>query len=392
MDLVLLILAILVSLPMLFMAGELALALIPPRRAEPAARERGPAAVVVPAHNEEAGIEATVRTLLAQLRTGDRVLVVADNCSDATADNARRVGAEVIERRDDAKRGKGYALAFGIEHLKAQPPEVISIVDADCEPQPGAMECILSLAAAGRTVQGAYHFRPDPDGTVKQQTSDFSLIVKNLVRPLGLSTARQACLLTGTGMAFPWRVLAEADLASGNIVEDMKLGIDLAIAGHPPQFAPDALFLSDAAPNAASTAKQRTRWEHGHVSTLISQCPRLFLAGLTRARLGLWPLAMELGVPPVSLLLAAWSVLTIVCLICWQWLDAWNLPFVILTVAFASLLFLLPLVWLRFGRGTIRLATLMKAPLYVLWKVPIYLQLIWKREKAWVRTERQTVS
>jgi len=67
-------------------------------------------AVLIPAHDEEGGIEATVRALRSELAPGDRILVVADNCSDRTAAVAAAAGAEVVERRDAERRGKGHAL------------------------------------------------------------------------------------------------------------------------------------------------------------------------------------------------------------------------------------------------------------------------------------------
>src|SRR5262249_37645431 len=127
------------------------------------------------------------------------------------------------------------------------------------------------------------------------------------------------CLLTGTGMAFPWQVLRKAHLGTGNIVEDMKLGADLALAGYPPRLCPSARLSGAAAPDRQATLKQRTRWEHGHVHTLLTQSPRLLLAGVLRLRPGLIGLGLELAVPPISLLLAGWAALLAVCLVWWQW-------------------------------------------------------------------------
>src|SRR5262252_6431115 len=75
-------------------------------------------AVLIPAHDEAGGIAATIRAVIAQLRPCDRLLVVADNCSDDTASVAMSLGAEVIERRDPSLRGKGYALDHGVRHLE----------------------------------------------------------------------------------------------------------------------------------------------------------------------------------------------------------------------------------------------------------------------------------
>src|SRR5450759_1447256 len=126
-------LAVLVLLPSLVLALEI-LAALPRRRARLATPTSPPRmAVIVPAHDEEGQIGATVRSLRGELGPGDRLLVVADNCQDQTAALAREAGAEVIERQSAAQRGKGFAISFGVAHLQADPPEVVVLVDADCQ-------------------------------------------------------------------------------------------------------------------------------------------------------------------------------------------------------------------------------------------------------------------
>jgi cellulose synthase/poly-beta-1,6-N-acetylglucosamine synthase-like glycosyltransferase len=74
--------------------------------------------------------------------------------------------------------------------------------------------------------------------TPKDSISALAFLVKNLVRPSGLKQLGFPSLLTGTGMAFPWSIIRSVSLASGNIVEDMHMSLDLAIAGHPTLFCP----------------------------------------------------------------------------------------------------------------------------------------------------------
>ena len=76
---------------------------------------RGALAVLIPAHNEGEAVRPTIEDAQSQ-RAGDRIIVVADNCTDETATEARIAGAEVIERHDPYRRGKGYALDFGLEY------------------------------------------------------------------------------------------------------------------------------------------------------------------------------------------------------------------------------------------------------------------------------------
>src|SRR5262245_33473073 len=97
-------------------------------------------AVLVPAHNESAGLLPTLTDVQSQLRSGDRLLVVADNCTDDTAAVAAAGNAEVTERHDPDLCGKGYALQWGIRHLGFDPPEIVIIVDADCRLVDGTVD------------------------------------------------------------------------------------------------------------------------------------------------------------------------------------------------------------------------------------------------------------
>ena len=99
-----------------------------------------PLSILVPAHNEAVGIVEILTAIKSQLLPVDRLLVAADNCSDDTAKVATTAGAEVIERTDPARRAKGYAVDFGIQHLAKRPPDIVIIVDADCMVGQGAID------------------------------------------------------------------------------------------------------------------------------------------------------------------------------------------------------------------------------------------------------------
>ena len=141
------------SLALLYFSSEVLLGLRPlPARA--AARPDLDLAVIIPAHNEELLIGSTVQALRQQDGPATRVVVVADNCSDRTAEVARVAGATVIERNDASQRGKGFALAFAREFLASAPPEAVFILDADCKVSKGSVEALACLAASiGEPVQ-----------------------------------------------------------------------------------------------------------------------------------------------------------------------------------------------------------------------------------------------
>ena len=348
-------------------------------------------AVLIPAHDEASVIGKTLETLFPQLTTQDRLVVIADNCSDDTAEIARKFGATVIERQDLEHRGKGYALDYGLNFLETEPPDVVVLVDADCIVEQGAVEQIARVAAAtGKPVQATYLMEQPAKPSPKDSVSALAFMVKNLVRPSGLATLGFPGLLTGTGMAFPWLVIRQAPLASGNIVEDMQLGLDLAIAGYPPVFCRDAK-VTGILPQQEEAAKgQRTRWEHGHLQTLLTQVPRLLKASLEQKRFDLLALALDLSVPPLSLLVMIWAGVTGVALFAGIWGATW-IPLILLAIAGILILVSIVGAWAKFGRAEISALTLLAVPFYVLWKIPLYLAFLVQRQTKWIRTDRDIV-
>lgn len=119
----------------------------------------------------------------------------------------------------------------------------------------------MSAAATQRPQQAVYLMTALVEAAgPKQQLSAFAFLLKNWVRPPGLYRLGLPCLLTGSGMAFPWQLLQRMPLATSNIVEDMKLGLDLACAGHPLQLCPQALITSELPASSQAARKQRSRW------------------------------------------------------------------------------------------------------------------------------------
>lgn len=376
-----------VGVPCAVFAAEVLLALLPARRwgggaAAPVV------AVLIPAHDEQGGIGRVVEALVGE-GTG-RVVVVADNCTDGTAAAARAAGAEVFERHDPDRRGKGYALAFGLERLADAPPQVVVVIDADCEPEPGAVAAIAARAhATGRPVQAEYLMRPPEVASTGDRVSALAFVFKNLIRPRGLARIGAPCLLTGSGMAIPFHLLEPGRLATGDIVEDLRLGVELARAGHPPMACPGVRVWSRLPGADAGRRSQRTRWEHGHLASIARFAPGLLWDGLRRGRPGLIALALELSVPPVSLLVmlaAGVCALAVgVAIAGGAWWPLW-----VASGALGCVGAGFALGWLRFGRAVLPLRGMLGVPAYALGKVPIYLRAITARQSAWIRTPRDS--
>jgi cellulose synthase/poly-beta-1,6-N-acetylglucosamine synthase-like glycosyltransferase len=346
-------------------------------------------AVLVPAHNESAGLLPTLDDIKLQLRSNDRVLVVADNCTDDTAAIARTAGAEVIERQDSARRGKGYALDFGIQHLSSAPPDILIMVDADCRVAANAIARLTQLCAmTQRPVQALYLMAAPANSRINHQVAEFAWRVKNWLRPLGLWALGLPCQLMGTGMAFPWEVIRGVDLANGWLVEDLKLGLDLAAQGHPPLFCPSALVSSQFGSSAKAARTQRERWERGHIGMILTTAPRLFRRAVMDRNWNLLALTFDLAVPPLSLL--AMLVVGIVCLTAACALLGFSLSALIVSgAALAAFVLAAFLAWLKCGRDVVPIGTVISIPLYILGKLGLYrIKIFNKRDAQWVRTDR----
>jgi cellulose synthase/poly-beta-1,6-N-acetylglucosamine synthase-like glycosyltransferase len=315
---------------------------------------------------------------------------VADNCTDDTAVVAAIAGAEVIERHERERVGKGFALDYGLRHLDIESPDIVVVIDADCRLGASAIDALASMCAMSRRpTQALYLMTQASEARISDLVAEFAWRVKNWVRPLGLGALGLPCQLAGTGMAFPWNVIQTADLATGSIVEDLKLGLDLAAAGHAPLFCPSARVTSEFAASAKGAEIQRTRWEEGHLTMILQGLPRLIYTALVRRNMALLVLALDLAVPPLSLLmLLLIGLFTIAVAVAGIGLSC--TPPVISGANLLALAVAVFLSWLKYGRDVLPWRAICLIPGYVVRKLPHYGRiLLGRRTTRWIRTERK---
>jgi exopolysaccharide biosynthesis WecB/TagA/CpsF family protein len=346
------------------------------------------AALLIPAHNEERLIGQTLAALMPTLAPRDRVLVVADNCDDRTAAVAREAGAEVVERYDPQRRGKGHALSFGLDELAKGPPDVVIVLDADCLVGSGTIRALARcVIESGRPMQGLNLTDRQAAGTPQQVLMTLANVLTNLVRPLGLSRLGVPCRLMGTGMALPWPLTGAMRAVGGNLVEDMQLGLDLALAGHGAGFCPQARVTSALPQTQSAFLSQRTRWEHGHLRTALAQIPHLAAAAVRHASPRLLGMALDLSIPPLALLAGLWLSLTACAAGLWLAGGGW-MPLALQAAGGLLMTSAVGFGWLRFCREQVPLSAFRAVPAYLVRKLPIYAQFLVRPQTRWVRTSR----
>ena len=346
--------------------------------------------IIVPAHNEAALLQSSLASLGEAAVGRAAILLVADNCSDGTARIARNLGVETIERFDTDRRGKGFALDFARHHLERNPPRVVIVVDADCAIDAESLGRLIGrCAASGNPWQAINLQTPDPNASPTVQLSTFAFYIKNVIRQRALQRISGRVNLLGTGMALPWEAFAAAQLATSNIVEDLKLGQELAEAGHAPMLAEDATVWSHAETDT-NTLSQRLRWEGGFLQNALSVAPGFLLRSLRRGDVkGAWA-AVNLMIPPFALLILV-DLIALMLAAAAAWAagaKSWPLFPVAGSLLLAGTG--LMLAWATGGSRFVTARCLARAPLYLLWKLPMYVGLMRRgAPKEWVRTRRE---
>jgi 1,2-diacylglycerol 3-beta-glucosyltransferase len=382
----------LLGLPALLAAGYLLVAtllsgkLSVPQSASTERRFR----IIVPAHNESAGIAETVRSLLGLDYPADRfdVLVVADNCADDTADRARAAGALVLERQDTERRGKGYALHHAFERLPAEVDAVV-VVDADTLVSPNLLRAFAARRDLGAAaIQADYAVR-NTDASWRTRLIAIAFGSFHIVRSRARERSSLSCGLRGNGMCFSAELLAKVPHEAYSIVEDVEYGIRLGEAGYRVYYTDEAHVYGEMVSGAAAASSQRRRWEEGRKELVRRNAWRLVGLGVRSRNRVLFDLGADLLVPPLSrvalLCLLFFGLALALSLFAGRAVSSlWGYGACLLAVALYVLRG-----WSVSGTGARGLFDLGFAPAYVIWKLGLRLRRRPSETSTWVRTKRE---
>jgi cellulose synthase/poly-beta-1,6-N-acetylglucosamine synthase-like glycosyltransferase len=351
--------------------------------------------LIVPAHNESAGIAETVKSLLALDYPADlrRVLVVADNCTDDTAACAGAAGATVLVRQDATLRGKGYALKYAFDRsLADDKADAVVVVDADTVVSPNLLHAYAARFDAGaKACQAEYGVR-NPNASWRTRLMVIGLATFHGVRSLGRERLGVSCGLRGNGMAFANEVISVVPHEAFSLVEDLEYGIRLARAGYAVRYVDEARVLGEMVSSEKASRSQRRRWEGGRFAMMKTHGLPLLREALARRDGMLFDMAMDVLVPPLSYLFLTLAAGTAIAMfLAMAGVPGAALGAIPWTVALGMvILYVLRGVMLS-NTGLRGLLDLAYAPVYILWKVALSASGSEKKQKEaeWVRTTRE---
>ncbi|GAA0505188.1 MAG: glycosyltransferase family 2 protein [Pigmentiphaga sp.] len=345
--------------------------------------------ILVPAHDEEQVIARTVASLrkLEWPAEQYRIVVIADNCTDQTASVAREHGATVFERHDASRRGKGYALQFGMSRSAMDGfADAVVVIDADTVTTPNLLAAFASRIADGASAMQANYGVLNPNDSWRTRTITIAYGAFHAVRSRARERLGVSCGLRGNGMGFTRELLNRLPFTLQSMAEDLEYGIVLGLEGVRVHYVDEAEANAELLPSAAGSDTQRHRWEGGRFAVARAYTGRL-LARAVKPRGALASdLALDLLTPPLGYIGLQVMLVAVLATLASIWQPAflawlWACVAMILVLAAHILRG-----WQLCPLGPSALLDLTRAPFFVLWKLGALFR--HRRNKAWVKTRR----
>jgi cellulose synthase/poly-beta-1,6-N-acetylglucosamine synthase-like glycosyltransferase len=346
--------------------------------------------VIVPAHDEAAGIGRTIASLqkLDWPREDYRIIVVADNCTDDTAAIAAASGANVLERHDLHQRGKGYALNFAFaQSARDRWARAVVVVDADSETSSNLLSAIATRVASGAHAVQVHYDVLNPQASWRTRLMTIAMGAFHTVRSRAREHLGLSCGIRGNGWCVTHALLEQIPYRAFSLTEDIEYGIDIGIQGYRVYYCDDAQVYGEMVSTAQSAGSQRQRWEQGRFQLIRERTWPLLRFAVSKPSLVCLDLAADLLVLPLSYL--GLNILAVGLL---AGLAGFADPrlFGGLWIAAACALCLCTYFlrgWMLSGTGWRGLKTLLWVPAFIVWKIIV--MLTGGRAGEWMRTQRE---
>jgi 1,2-diacylglycerol 3-beta-glucosyltransferase len=348
-------------------------------------------AILIPAHNEELLIGALIESIRRSNYPSSQyeVFVIADNCTDRTADIARTAGANCLERTDDENRGKPYALQWALDTIQKGKFDAFSIIDADTTVHPDYFAAMSGAICRGEDAIQGYFGVLNPDENWLTRLSILPGTLRYKLQCPGKAMLGLSCPLAGNGMVFSAAVIQQFGWNAFSIAENWEYFVILTLAGYTVYHDPNAVIYSQVANTLKEGRPQRVRWLKGRVDTISRYGKELILEAFNTGKVVFLDCLVELVRPSHSMLFLGCIVYLALCTLGWsliglpQYLFLYSLSLVVILMSIyvcGLVVEKAPLkTWLSLGM----------VPIYLAWKLVVSLGgLVSLRDRSWVKTKR----
>ena len=352
-------------------------------------------AVIVPAYNEEIVILKTIKNLFHIDYPTELfdVIVIADNCTDRTAEIALSMGAVVWERNDRELRGKGYALKWAFEKIEADNTayEAVVIIDADTTVSKNILNVMNNYIHAGAEAIQCSDLVEHKNGSWTSEIIGVSFQLNNYVKLLGRRNIGCTAGLRGNGMCFTTDLLERIPWQAFSQTEDLEYGLILLLNGIPVMFAPEAVVsaIMPADPHNAET--QRARWEVGRLPLMKKYFLLLFIEAVRKRSFMIFEAFLDLITPAFVNIFVFTGLVIVINLLLMLFSipeSSTFFPFWLMLLALQVFYVIAGLYISKADKKTY--IALLNVPKYILWKILLYFKLVRRgHNKMWVRTARE---
>ena len=364
-----------------------------PIKVHPLAPEQHRFAIIIPAHNESRVIAHLIDSLKKQYYNSDlyQIFVIADNCTDNTADIARENGATVYERHDLLHRSKGHALRWFFEILwqHSEKYDAVIIFDADNLAHPKFLAHMNDHMAGGEKIIQGYIESKNPEDSWVASAFSLGFWVANRLLQLSRYNWGVSTSLFGTGMCISCDIIHELGWSSTSLTEDLEFSMEAILHGHKVTWAHEAVTFDERATTLKACWNQQLRWQQGRIEVMLKYMKPM-LRGCLRGDADKLEALLNIFSPVFIL----FSGLLGFCGTVSSFIPSLNytkvLPTEVFTIFFALQL-VLPMIIILIDRRPIRY--LLLAPYYLIYMtfwVPVTIAAILSfRKRTWTHTSHK---
>jgi len=353
-------------------------------------------AIIIPAHNEELVISQTLKHLINieyPYNLYD-IIVIADNCTDKTAEISSSLGVIVMKRNNLELKGKGYALKWCFEYLmnNSGSYDAVVIIDADTIVSKNLLHVLNHYLNAGTdAIQCSDLVKPQYNSWSSEITR-IGLLLYNYVKPLGKKIIKCSAGLRGNGMCFTVNLLKKVPWQAFSQTEDLEYGINLLMYGVSVVFAPEATVNAIMPLDPKNAETQRARWEIGRFPLIKKYSGKLLKASIYKFSFKLFDAFIDLITPAFMNLFIVTSFALCINII----LILTGITSEYIYIILWSAIFILQILYVIGGLYTAKAdkytyKALLNVPKFAIWKLALYIKLaINGHSRFWIRTTRES--